>query len=51
MIELIYYTSNHKIVWDELVATSKNGTFLFYRDYLEYHLEIYYRRIDRSNKI
>lgn len=23
--------------WDDFVRTSKNGTFLFYRDYMEYH--------------
>lgn len=25
--------------WDDFVGTSKNGTFLFFRDYMEYHTE------------
>ena len=36
-IEIQQYTPAHKAAWDEFVAGSKNGTFLFYRDYLEYH--------------
>lgn len=31
------YTSEDKSVWDEFVDHSKNGTFLFYRDFIEYH--------------
>ncbi len=31
------YTSEHKREWDEFVRNSKNGTFLFYRDFIEYH--------------
>lgn len=34
-----------KSVWDEFIANSKNGTFLFYRDYMEYHSD---RFIDNS---
>jgi hypothetical protein len=31
------YTSQHKQIWDEMIAHSKNGVFLFLRDYMEYH--------------
>lgn len=31
------YTSHHKQIWDEAIAHSRNGTFLFFRDYMEYH--------------
>ena len=37
MIELLRYTSDYKSQWDHLISCSRNGTFLFYRDYLEYH--------------
>lgn len=31
------YTVDDKNTWDEFVRESKNGTFLFYRDFIEYH--------------
>lgn len=31
------YSEAHKEVWDDFVKKSKNGTFLFLRDYMEYH--------------
>jgi len=31
------YKKPRKTVWDEFVRKSKNGTFLFYRDYMDYH--------------
>ncbi len=37
MIEIANYGSQYKSLWDEFVRRSKNGTFLFYRDYMEYH--------------
>ncbi|MDR1884021.1 MAG: GNAT family N-acetyltransferase [Prevotella sp.] len=33
------YTSGYKDTWDGFVRNSKNGTFLFYRDFIEYHAE------------
>jgi hypothetical protein len=36
-ISLAQYTPEHKTLWDNFVSTSKNGVFLFYRDYMEYH--------------
>jgi len=37
MLEIVRYSQVHKAVWDAFVAGSKNGTFLFFRDYMEYH--------------
>ena len=37
MIEITYYRSQHKSLWDDFVRRSKNGSFLFHRDYMEYH--------------
>lgn len=31
------YSSQHKQIWDEMIAQSRNGVFLFFRDYMEYH--------------
>ena len=31
------YQPEHKAQWDAFVKTSKNGTFLFQRDFMEYH--------------
>ncbi|MCH2491032.1 MAG: GNAT family N-acetyltransferase [Flavobacteriales bacterium] len=33
----IRYTANHKDEWDAFVATAKNATFLFQRDFMDYH--------------
>ena len=37
MLEIIKYTNAYKEQWDEFVIKSKNGTFLFQRDYMDYH--------------
>lgn len=39
MIEIIKYTTELKKQWDDFVSIAKNGTFLFYRDYMEYHAD------------
>ena len=31
------YAPQHKQIWDEMIAQSRNGVFLFFRDYMEYH--------------
>ena len=36
-IDIKRYESKDKIVWDRFVSESKNGTFLIYRDFMEYH--------------
>jgi hypothetical protein len=37
MIWICKYNNNYKSSWDEFIKNSKNGTFLFFRDYMEYH--------------
>lgn len=37
MIEIKPYRKELKQEWDEFVKVSKNGTFLFFRDYMDYH--------------
>ena len=37
MFEIIRYTPERKEEWNAFVANSKNGTFLFHRDYMDYH--------------
>lgn len=37
MFEIERYTPAHKEAWDQFVHQSKNSTFLFLRDYMEYH--------------
>ena len=31
------YTGSRKLEWDQFVSTAKNATFLFSRDYMDYH--------------
>ena len=38
-IKIVRYQEEHKKLWDEFITRSKNGTFLFYRDYMEYHAD------------
>jgi len=38
-VRLVLYEPKYKAAWDEFVRRSKNGVFLFYRDYLEYHAD------------
>lgn len=33
------YQPEHKFVWDAFIASAKNKTFLFYRDFMEYHAD------------
>lgn len=37
MFEIKRYSPEKKGLWDKYVAGSKNATFLFYRDYMDYH--------------
>ena len=37
MIEIIRYEEKHKNDWNNLIDISKNGTFLFNRNYMDYH--------------
>jgi hypothetical protein len=36
-IDVVIYTPEYKALWDNFISNSKNGVFLFYRDYMEYH--------------
>jgi len=37
MISITRYTESFKKDWDSFIETSKNSTFLFFRDYMDYH--------------
>lgn len=37
MIKIQPYNASFNNKWDELINKSRNGTFLFFRDYMEYH--------------
>jgi hypothetical protein len=37
MINVEVYGKQHKQSWNQFILTSKNGVFLFHRDYMEYH--------------
>lgn len=39
MFEIKRYGYSDKPVWDKYVAESRNATFLFYRDYMDYHAD------------
>ena len=41
MIHIKRYNAELKQVWDEFIEASKNGYFLFYRDYMDYHSDRY----------
>lgn len=37
MLDILRYKSSLKGEWDNLIRCSRNGTFLFFRDYMDYH--------------
>jgi len=37
MIKICKYTETEKKLWDNFINSSKNGIFLFLRDYMDYH--------------
>lgn len=37
MFEIKRYTSQDQTIWDQYVSKARNATFLFYRDYMDYH--------------
>lgn len=39
MIEIRRYDSSMKEVWNSFIEASKNATFLFNRNYMEYHAD------------
>ena len=38
-IEVVRYDPGQRAAWDQLLGQSKNGLFLFQRDYMEYHAD------------
>lgn len=42
MLEIVRYNPSYKTAWNQLVADSKNGTFLFDRNYMDYHSARFY---------
>ena len=39
MINIERYNPDYRNLWNEFVESSKNGTFLFHRDYMDYHAD------------
>lgn len=39
MVEVTKYSAEYENVWDAFVSTSRNGTFMLQRDYMEYHAD------------
>jgi len=39
MLSIELYTQADRALWDDFVRRSRNGTFLFERDYMEYHAD------------
>lgn len=37
--EVIKYEASHKNAWDEFIRNAKNATFLFERDFMDYHAD------------
>lgn len=38
-VAILDYDPKYKSLWNNFVSNSKNGVFLFYRDYMEYHAD------------
>lgn len=41
MYEIVRYNPEYKKKWDTFISVSKNSTFLFYRDFMEYHSDTF----------
>ncbi len=39
MQEILRYTSEYKTRWDEFINSARNGTFMFLRNYMDYHAD------------
>lgn len=39
IFSVVRYTTEYRAAWDDLVDNSRNGLFLFRRDYMEYHAD------------
>ena len=38
-VTVVPYTPEHQSEWDKYVETSRNGVFLFHRNYMDYHAD------------
>jgi hypothetical protein len=38
-VTVVRYEPAHKSIWDDFIKESRNGTFLFQRDYMDYHAD------------
>ncbi len=38
-MQVVRYSPDFRVRWNQFVDRSKNGTFLFNRDYMEYHAD------------
>ncbi len=41
MISVVKYNKNFKKEWDVFISNAKNAHFMFYRDYMEYHSDVF----------
>ncbi|MDD4519879.1 MAG: GNAT family N-acetyltransferase, partial [Alphaproteobacteria bacterium] len=39
MIRIVKYTSQDKKIWNDFISSSKNGTFMLNRDFMDYHAD------------
>lgn len=37
VFEIVLYSSEYRALWDDVISKSKNGNFLYKRDYMDYH--------------
>ena len=42
MFTIVRYTPAHHDVWNHYVEKSRNATFLFYREYMDYHSDRFF---------
>ncbi len=42
MFDIVRYTPAHHDTWNSYVAKARNATFLFYREYMDYHSDRFY---------
>ncbi|MFY0631073.1 MAG: GNAT family N-acetyltransferase [Flavobacteriaceae bacterium] len=53
-LDIKRYSNTRKTEWNDLILNSKNGTFLFHRDYMDYHQDRFTDHslmIESSNKV
>ena len=48
MIKIMPYTAELKATWDNFVESSKNGIFMFKRDFMDYHADSFIAMMNYS---